>query len=70
MVWLGPLVPEKGNLNATAHNDILENCALPTLWQQFGEAPFQSQQDSAPMHKARSIKKWFAVWWGRIEWPA
>ena len=36
MVWLGPLAPVKGNLNATAYNDSV----LPTLWQQFGEGPF------------------------------
>jgi hypothetical protein len=33
MVRLGPLVPVKGNLNATAYND--NDSVLPTLWQQF-----------------------------------
>ena len=32
---LGPLVPVKGNLNATAYNYFLVDFVLPTLWQ-FG----------------------------------
>ena len=44
---------------------------LPTLWQQFGEGPFLFQHDNAPVHKVRSIQKWFAeLGVEELDWPA
>ena len=36
---LGPLVPVKGTLNASAYLEIVKNFMLPTLWKQFGDGP-------------------------------
>ena len=49
----------KGNINAIAYINILDDSVFPTLWQQFGQVPFPFQHDSTPVHKARSIQKWF-----------
>lgn len=36
---------ERGTNKNTATKDILENCALPTFWQQFEESPLLFQND-------------------------
>ena len=44
---------------------------FPTLWQQFGEGPFLFQHDTAPVHKVRSIQKWFVeTGVEELDWPA
>lgn len=34
-----PFIQVRGNVNATAQNDILDNCVLHTLWLDFGKGP-------------------------------
>ncbi len=64
-LFLGPVLPVKGNHNASACQDIFDNAMLPTLWEQFSKGPFLFQHDCAPVHKARSIKTWL----DETDWP-
>ena len=45
--WLSPLVPVKGNVNATVYKYILDNYTLPTLHQQCEGGSFLFQHDQA-----------------------
>ncbi len=68
---LDPLLPMKGNLNASEYKDILDNATPPTLWEQFVEDPFLFQHDCDPVYKARPIKTWldeFGV--EELDWPS
>ncbi|KAI4902504.1 hypothetical protein NFI96_013130 [Prochilodus magdalenae] len=66
-VGLGPLVPVRGTLNASADQEIPDNFMLPTLWEQFGNGHFLFQQDC----KARNIKTWMRVFGVEdLDWPA
>ncbi|MBJ5464094.1 transposase, partial [Salmonella enterica subsp. enterica serovar Derby] len=68
---LGPLVPVVGNMNSAMYVDILDNDALPTLWQYFGEGPFLFQQDNCSIHTSRLVQPWFdEMGVQKLYWPS
>ncbi|GFU80349.1 transposable element Tc1 transposase [Trichonephila clavipes] len=78
MVWgcfswfgLGPLVPVIGNINSEIYVNILDNAALPILWQYFGEGPFLFQQDNCSIHTSRLAQTWFdEMGVQKLDWPS
>ena len=68
---LGPLVRVVGNMNSAMYVDILDNAALPTLWQSFGEGPFLFQQDNCSIHTSRLAQEWFdEMGVQKLDWPS
>ncbi|KFM62165.1 Transposable element Tc1 transposase, partial [Stegodyphus mimosarum] len=68
MVWgcfswygLGTLVPIHGKLNSDAYCTILDNIALPTLWQFYGLDPYYFQDDNASCHVSTLTKAWYGA---------
>lgn len=52
------LLTVKENVNASAHQDILDNPMLPTLWEQFWEFHLLFHHNCSPVHEERSSKIW------------
>jgi hypothetical protein len=55
----GPLVILHGNLNVEGYKDILIHSILSTVEDQFGDDDCLYEHDSAPYHKAMSVREWF-----------
>ncbi len=78
MIWgamssadVGPLCFMKTNVAAPVYQEILEHFMLPSPEQLFKDADFIFQQDLAPVHSAKSTKRWLndhGV--GVLDWPA
>ena len=69
MVRARPICSSQGK--STDYSGILDDSGLPTLRHQFGEGPFLFQHFNAPVHKARSIQKWFVeIGLEELDWLA
>ncbi len=61
----------KTNITAPVYHDILEHFVLPSADQIFKDADFIFQQDLAPVHTAKSTKRWLNDYGvGVLDWPA
>ncbi len=78
MIWgamssagVGPLCFLKTNVTSPVYQEILEDFMLPSADQLFKDADFIFQQDLAPVHTAKSTRRWLnddGV--GVLDWPA
>ncbi len=78
MIWgamssagVGPLCFLKANVPAPVYQYILDHFILPSADQLFKDADFIFQQNLAPVHTAKSTKRWLndpGV--GVLDWPA
>jgi hypothetical protein len=68
---LGCLVILHGNRNMEGYKDILTRYMLSAVEDQFNDDDCQFQHDSAPCHKARSVREWFVDnMVSEVDWPA
>lgn len=50
----------EGMMNQTKYIEVLRGRLLPQVTEWYGDRPWIFQQDSAPCHTAKSVKKWCA----------
>ena len=67
MVWgcftakgLGPLVKVEVKMKHQDYIDILENELLPFIQENFCTNHYKFQDDNAPVHTAKNVKKWMS----------
>lgn len=65
MVWgcfsgkgLGPLIKVEGKMNSHDYIEILESQLLPLINKNFNRRGYLFQDDNAPVHTAKVVKKW------------
>ncbi|GFV31926.1 transposable element Tc1 transposase [Trichonephila clavipes] len=58
-------------MNSEIYVDIMDNAALPTLRQYFGEGQFLFQQDNCSIHTSRLAQTWFdEMGVQKLDWPS
>ncbi|GFX99733.1 transposable element Tc1 transposase [Trichonephila clavipes] len=58
-------------MNSEMDMDILDNAALPTLWQYFGEGPFLFQKENCFIHTSKLAQTWFdEMGVQKLNWPS
>ncbi len=68
---VGPLCFLKFNVTAHVYQEIFKPFMLPSADQLFKDADFIFQQDLAPVHIAKSTKRWLNEHGvGVLDWPA
>ena len=57
---LGPLVKLEGKMKHQDYINILENELLPFIQENFRTNHYKFQDDNAPVHTAKNVKKWMS----------
>ncbi|GFV31925.1 transposable element Tcb1 transposase [Trichonephila clavipes] len=71
VVWPGSVSSRDWKMNSEIYVDIMDNAALPTLRQYFGEGQFLFQQDNCSIHTSRLAQTWFdEMGVQKLDWPS